>query len=324
MVEGGHRRQVKNLSIMIDDLLDISRINQGKIQLQKEPLHVGPVIAKAVEAVSHLIEAKRHELNVSLATGQIRVNADPTRLEQIVTNLITNAAKYTDPGGKITVTAAPERDSVVIKVGDNGIGIAPELLDSVFELFTQAEKSLDRARGGLGIGLSVVKKLVEMHGGTVEASSGGLGLGSEFSVRPPAIKANARATPAKPRPAGEPSAKRILVVDDSVDTAIGMASLLRMAGHEVEIAHDGNAAIEAARKFRPQVFLLDIGLPGLSGYDVAAMLREEGHFQDSVFIAASGYGQQHDRERSRASGFHHHISKPVDFDLLVEIIGMPE
>ena len=317
-------RQVKNLSIMIDDLLDISRINQGKIQLKKEPLHVGPVIARAVEAVSHLIEEKRHELNVSVATGQMRVKADPTRLEQIVTNLITNAAKYTDPGGSITVAAASERGSVVIKVKDNGIGLTPEMLGEVFELFAQAEKSLDRARGGLGIGLSVVKKLVEMHGGSVEAASGGLGQGSEFSVGMPALKEKARSTTEKPRPAGETQSKRILVVDDIVDTAIGMARLLRMAGHEVEITHDGNAAIEVARAFLPEVLLLDLGLPGLSGYEVAAMLREEEGFKDSVFIAASGYGQEHDRERSRASGFNHHISKPVDFELLVELIATPK
>jgi CheY-like chemotaxis protein len=198
------------------------------------------------------------------------------------------------------------------------------MLGEVFELFAQAEKSLDRARGGLGIGLSVVKKLVEMHGGTVEASSGGLGQGSEFSVRLPALKEEVRSTTEKSRPDGETRSKRILVVDDSVDTAIGMARLFRTTGHEVEIAHDGNAAIEVARAFLPEVLLLDIGLPGLNGYEVASMLREEEGFKDSVFIAASGYGQQHDRERSRASGFDHHIAKPVDFDLLVELIATPK
>jgi len=316
-------RQVKNLSIMIDDLLDVSRINQGKIHLKLEPLHVAPVIARAVESVSHLIEEKRHELNISVATGPMRVKADPTRLEQIVTNLVTNAAKYTDPGGSITVGAAHERGSVVIKVKDDGLGLTPAMLGQVFELFAQAEKSLDRARGGLGIGLSVVKKLVEMHGGTVEATSAGLGRGSEFSVRLPALREQSQAATEMPPRLGETQSRRILVVDDSVDTAVGMAMLLRMVGHEVEIAHDGHAAVEAARAFLPEVLLLDIGLPGLSGYEVAAMLRGDVVFKGSVFIAASGYGQEHDRERSRASGFDHHISKPVDFDLLVELIATP-
>jgi PAS domain S-box-containing protein len=316
-------RQVKNLSVMIDDLLDISRINLGKIQLKQEPLHVGPVIARAVESVSHLIEEKKHELNVSVATGAMRVKADPTRLEQVITNLLSNAVKYTDPGGSISITAAPEDDDVVIRVKGNGIGLTTEMLSEVFELFAQVEKTLDRARGGLGIGLAVVKKLVEMHGGSVDGASDGPDRGSEFTIRMPALKEKTRSGGGKARPVGEMRSRRILVVDDSVDTAIGMARLLRMVGHEVEIAHDGNAAVEAARSFLPDILLLDIGLPGLNGYEVAAMLRKEENFKNNVFIAASGYGQDHDRERSKAAGFNHHISKPVDFDLLVELIASP-
>ncbi len=317
-------RQVKNLSIMIDDLLDVSRINQGKIQLKREPLHVGPVIARAIEAVSHLIEDKRHELNVSVATGAMRVKADPTRLEQVVTNLITNAAKYTDPGGKINVSAYPQDGSVVIKVSDNGIGLTPEMLTEVFELFAQVDKTLDRARGGLGIGLAVVKKIVEMHGGSVTASSAGLGKGSEFSIRLDALNDRAPSRGQERGQGGAALTRRILVVDDSVDTAIGMARLLRMAGHEVEIVHDGNAAIETARAFHPEVLLLDLGLPGLSGYEVAAILSKEPEFKDSIFIAASGYGQDQDREQSRAAGFDHHVAKPVDFDLLTDLIASPK
>ena len=317
-------RQVKNLSRMIDDLLEVSRINRGKIQLKKEPLHVGPVIARAVDSVSHLIEERAHELNISVATGPMRVHADPTRLEQIITNLITNAAKYTDPGGRISVSAHPEPGSVVLKVKDNGIGLSPPMLTEAFELFAQADKSLDRSRGGLGIGLSVVKRLVEMHAGTVWAESDGLGKGSRFAVRLPALKGGEGHAPQPEAPPGETKPQRILVVDDSVDTAIGMMKLLRIAGHEVEIVHDGNEAIEVARTFRPHVILLDIGLPGLSGYDVAARLRNEDCCRHSVLIAASGYGQEQDRERSRAAGFDHHFAKPIDIDLLISIISPPE
>jgi PAS domain S-box-containing protein len=244
-------RQVKNLSIMIDDLLDISRINQGKIELKKEPLNIGPVVARAVEAVSHLIEEKRHHLTVSVNMGSMRVNADPTRLEQVVTNLISNAVKYTDPGGSITISASTDTNSVFIKVSDNGIGLSPEMLPQVFELFTQVEKTLDRARGGLGIGLAVVKKLVELHGGDVSVASNGLGNGSEFVIRLDA--ANAR-EPLREQPEDSPTKpKRMLVVDDNVDTAIGLARLLRMDGHEVEVVHDGLTAIDMAITFQPDV-----------------------------------------------------------------------
>jgi PAS domain S-box-containing protein len=316
-------RQVKNLSHMIDDLLDISRINRGKVQLKKEPVHVGPVIARAVEAVSHLIDEKRHELKVSVATGPMRVNADPTRLEQIVTNLITNAAKYTDPGGSISVTAYPERGRVAIKVKDNGIGLPPEMLTEIFELFSQVDKSLDRGRGGLGIGLTVVKRLVEMHGGSVRASSEGLGKGSEFAVEIPLLEStelrdgggNAR------RGRTGTTSRRILVVDDSVDTAIGMARLLRLSGHEVDIAHEGHAAVEVALSFRPEILILDLGLPGLSGYEVASRLRGEEHCKEAVLIAVSGYGQQQDRELSRAAGIDQHFAKPVDFESLLALIS---
>ncbi len=316
-------RQVQNLSHMIADLLDISRINRGKIHLKKEPTHVGPVVTRAVEASAPLIQEKNHELNVSISTGLSRVNADPTRLEQIITNLLVNAAKYSDPGGTIIVTAQPEDGGVVIKVKDNGIGLSPEMLTEVFEMFSQVDKSLDRTRGGLGIGLSVVKKLVEMHGGTVWASSEGLGKGSEFAVRLPAITESKPSKGERNRStlnSGSPS-RRILVVDDNVDSAIGLARLLRLVGHEVEIAHEGTAAIEIADVFRPEMVLLDIGLPGMSGYDLASELRTHESSRESVFIAVSGYGQEQDRERSRIAGFDHHLAKPVDFDALIELIS---
>ena len=318
-------RQVQNLSHMIDDILDISRINRGKIQLRKEPVHVGPIITRAVESVSHLVQGNNHELNVSVATGPVRVYADPTRLEQIVANLLINAAKYTDPGGSIAVSAYAEDSTIVIRVKDNGIGLSPEVLSEVFELFSQVDKSLDRTRGGLGIGLSVVKKLAEMHGGSVWASSEGLGKGSEFAVRLPALDESTHPQGEETRRAEETGTppRRILVVDDNVDAAVGLARLLRFAGHQLEIAHDGNAAIALADRFRPDVLLLDIGLPGLSGYEVASQLRTHESCRECLFIAVSGYGQEQDRERSRAAGFHHHLAKPVDIDLLIDLIASP-
>jgi CheY-like chemotaxis protein len=254
----------------------------------------------------------------------MRVKADPTRLEQIITNLISNAAKYTDPGGRIEVSAYPEEDHhVIISVKDNGIGLTETMQTEVFQLFTQVEKTLDRARGGLGIGLAVVKKLVEMHGGTVEATSPGLNQGSEFTVRFPAVHEPGSSHDSEARPPTRPPARRILVVDDNVDTAIGMARLLRLEGHEVEIAHDGPAGLELAQSYLPQILILDIGLPGLNGYEVASTLREDERFHDSLFIAASGYGQEHDRERSRQAGFDHHSAKPIDLDALLELIAVP-
>lgn len=316
-------RQVKNLTRMIDDLLDVSRINRGKVQLKKEALHVGPVIARAVETVSHLVQEKNHELSINVANGPMRVNADPTRLEQIIANLLTNAAKYTDQEGRITVHAYRERDAVFIKVADNGIGLSPDMLSEVFELFSQVDKSLERSRGGLGIGLSVVRRLVEMHGGTVSASSAGLSKGSEFTVRLPALPDSPLSETAERDTADMvgTASSRILVVDDSVDTALSMAKLLRLAGHEVETAHDGHTAIEVASSFRPEVLLLDLGLPGLSGYEVAAALRRAECCDRSTFIAASGYGQTQDRERSRAAGFDYHLAKPIDLDSLRELIA---
>lgn len=314
-------RQVRHLSRMIDDLLDISRINRGKIQLRKEPVHVGPLIARAVESASHLIQEKNHELVLSIAPGPMLVSADPTRLEQIVTNLLVNAVKYTDEGGRIVVEAHPEDEKILIRIQDSGIGLSSESITDIFTLFSQVDKSLERSRGGLGIGLSVVKRLVEMHGGEVWATSEGLGNGSEFHVLLPALKEPSPSPDeSRPDPAGGSTPRKILVVDDNVDSAITLARLLQLTGQEAEISHDGNAAIDLAESFRPDVLILDLGMPGLSGFDIAAELRSRDCCRHSIFIALSGYGQSQDFERSRAAGFDHHLTKPVDFEHLQGIL----
>jgi CheY-like chemotaxis protein len=242
------------------------------------------------------------------------------RVEQIVLNLLTNAAKYTESGGTIWLTGALEGDEVIITVRDTGVGIPPEKLPQMFELFTQGERSIARSEGGLGIGLTIVQKLAELHGGGVTATSDGPGRGSEFVVRLPASRRPA-APGAQPAAAVARKGARILVVDDNEDTARGMARLLKLLGNDVRSCHDGPSALEAARDFRPEYVLLDIGLPGMDGYQVAATLRDDDCCREAVIIAVSGYGQEEDRRRSAAAGFDHHLVKPVDIDSLVTLIG---
>jgi PAS domain S-box-containing protein len=315
-------RQVKQLARLIDDLLDVSRITSGKIRLRRDHVDAGPVLDQAVETVQPLVEERGHELLVSIDRGGLPLWADPTRLEQVVVNLLTNAAKYTDPGGRIWLTAGRDGQDVVITVRDTGDGIPPDMIPEMFKLFVQGERSIARSEGGLGIGLTVVQKLAEMHGGGVTASSEGVGKGSTFAVRIPL----ARRPPAKTDGVDAPPKKesqelsRILVVDDHPDTARGMARLLKLRGNEVAVAHDGPSAVETARTFRPAFVLLDIGLPGMDGYAVAATLRQDAGLTGTVIIGVSGYGQEEDRRRSRAAGFDHHLVKPVDFDTLVSLL----
>jgi PAS domain S-box-containing protein len=318
------QRQVKHLARLIDDLLDVSRITRGKIGLRKEHLNLSPIVSSALEAVRPLIEERKHELNVSLAAGALRLEADALRLEQILVNLLTNAAKFTDAGGRIWLTASHERDNILIKVRDTGVGITPELLPRIFDLFTQGDRSSARSEGGLGIGLTLVQKLAQMHGGDVIAVSGGAGQGSEFMVRLPALKDSAaqRPTPKTTLPRVARQSSRILVVDDNADTAKGLGRLLTLLGHEVQLAYDGRAAIELARSHRPEIVLLDIGLPGMDGYEVVKRLRTEG-CGGSLIIAVSGYGQEEDRRRSRQAGFDHHLVKPVDYDALMSLLSLP-
>jgi PAS domain S-box-containing protein len=315
------QRQVEQLSRLVDDLLDVSRITRGKISLQKQRLDLGAVIARAVETSQPLIDSRRHRITLSLPPEPVELEADPARLEQILTNLLTNAAKYMEEEGQIWLTAAVEEDQAVLRVKDDGLGIAPEMLPRLFDLFAQAERSLDRSQGGLGIGLTLVRRLVEMHGGTVEARSQGLGKGSEFIVHLPLHSTEPREAaprPLPPRPNCLPRSCRVLVVDDNVDSAESLAMLATGWGHAVEA---GPAALEAARRQQPDLVLLDIGLPGMDGYEVARQLRRMGELKETLLIAMTGYGQAEDRLRSQAAGFQHHLVKPVDTEALRTLLG---
>jgi PAS domain S-box-containing protein len=317
-------RNVKHLARLIDDLLDVSRITRGKIQLRKEPLDVASVVHRAIESARPLIEARDQNLQVDIAPGTFSALADPVRLEQIVSNLLTNAAKYSDRGGQIWLSADQEEQSIVIKVRDEGIGIPAEQLSHVFELFAQGERSLARSEGGLGIGLTLARTLAEMHGGSVTAASDGPGKGSEFIVRLPALLSFAEATPPKTGVDRSASGRsRILVIDDNAELAQGMSRLLTMLNHEVWMAYDGPSGLETARGQRPDVILLDIGLPGMDGYQVAEQLRREDFGKDLRLIAVTGYGHESDRQRARSAGFDQFVTKPVDYSTLLALVAAP-
>jgi PAS domain S-box-containing protein len=319
-------RQVGHLSRMVDDLLDVSRFNQGKIHLRRELIDVASILRCAEQAALPLIRERNHCLSVSCEPASLLIEADPTRLEQILVNLLTNAAKYSEAGGRIWLSAGLEGEEVVFRLRDTGVGISEDLLENMFDLFVQGDRSLARSEGGLGIGLTLVQALSRLHGGTITASSAGVGKGSEFMVRLPAwkptmIPVESVQTPGLiPEVEVSPRNLRILVVDDNVDTARGLARLLKHIGHAVEVAHDGPSAIEIARTLLPDSVLLDIGLPGMDGYKVAEQLRSEACGKDAVVIAVSGYGQDEDRRRSMAAGCNHHMTKPVDFDDLVKLL----
>ncbi|MEK6336400.1 MAG: ATP-binding protein [Acidobacteriota bacterium] len=314
-------RQVGQLAHLVDDLLEVSRVITGRIQLQFEHLDVRAIAEHAVASVQPLIERK-HVLSVSLPGEPVWVKGDPTRLEQVIVNLLTNAAKYTDEGGRIWLTVKQEEDEVevVLRVRDTGVGIAPELLPSIFDLFTQAPRTVDRSQGGLGIGLSLVKKLVELHGGKVAAHSAGLGQGSEFVVRLPAVSAaGAPITPIGTAQRSGPTS-RVLVVDDNVDAADMLVMMLQMFGHEVKAAYTGQAALETAVEYEPDFVLLDIGLPDMNGYEVAQHLRQLEQIKNVRLIAITGYGQDADRQRSQEAGIDLHLVKPVDPKKLQEVL----
>ena len=319
-------RQVKHLARLVDDLLDVSRITRGSIRLRKEAVDLVTVAERAVEATRPLIEARGHHLQLDFPDRPLRLEADPTRLEQVISNLLNNAAKYTMPGGQIWLSVKSEGPEAVVRVRDTGIGVPPDVLGRVFEPFVQSDGSLARSEGGLGIGLTLVRSLVEMHGGTVEAHSPGLGQGSEFVVRLP-VRPSASAA-AERYESDEPASplthrSRVLVVEDNVDAAESLAALLRLWGHEVQVVHDGLAAIDAAREQRPEVVLLDIGLPGLDGYQVARKLREEVGLDQALLVAMTGYGQPEDRRRSQEAGIHLHYVKPVEPAILRELLANP-
>ncbi len=315
-------RQVNHMALLLDDLLDIARITQGKLQLKREKLSLLPVVDAAVEAVQPTLERKNQQLEVKLPSEAIQLEADHLRLAQVISNLLTNAAKYSDPGSRIVLACSVQPDGLVLSVRDNGIGIAAESLAGVFEMFSQVDSGHGRSDGGLGIGLALVKGIVELHGGRVEARSAGLGQGSEFIVHLP-LGGEAR-TASRPTGNGEQmpaTARKILIADDNRDAADSLAILLEMAGHEVRVAHLGKTALALAQTFRPDTALLDIGMPDLSGYEVAESLRKEPWASDIRLIALTGWGQDSDRRRALEAGFHHHLIKPVDPDKLAELVG---
>ena len=308
-------RHTDHLVRLVDDLLDVSRISQGKISLQWESVHLASVIRSALETSSHSIEARGHALDVHLPQEELWVCGDAVRLSQIVANLLLNAAKFTAPGGRIAISAVREDDNVRIRLCDNGIGIAAASIDSIFGLFEQSGHSPDRVQDGLGIGLSLVRKLVTLHGGQVSVSSPGVGLGSTFEVLLP-LDANVP-QPVAPAPqAASGASQRILVVDDNCDAADTLAELLEMYGHTVRTAYTGTQATERTLEFKPDIVFLDIGLPDMSGYEVAVQLRQLPIPQQFLLVALTGYGQEHDRQAALQAGFNEHFAKPVDFGKL--------
>lgn len=313
-------RQLGQVVRLVDDLLDVSRITRGMLELRKERIEVASVIHQCVEACRPLAESAKHELIVSLPSEPVYLCADSTRMNQVFGNLLSNAIKYTEPGGRIWLTVVRQGSNVVVNLKDTGVGIPPDKLDSVFEMFTQIDRSVERSQGGLGIGLSVVKRLVEMHGGSVAAYSQGEGCGSEFVVRLPILLERSKLKTPIVEPARTTS-RRILVVDDNRDAAASLATLLNLTGSETRTAYDGLEAVEAAAAFRPDVVLLDLGLPKLDGYDVCRRIREQPWGKDMVLVALTGWGQEEDRRLSRDAGFNHHMVKPIDFAGLRKVLA---
>jgi PAS domain S-box-containing protein len=317
-------RQVHQLVRLVDDLMDVSRYMQGKIELRKERIELATAVARAVETARPGIDAQRHDLTVSLPTESLPLEADPVRLAQVLSNLLTNAGKYTEPGGRIWLTAERHGDEAVLRIKDSGIGIGPDMLPRVFDMFVQVDPAATRSQGGLGIGLMLVKTLVMMHGGNVEANSAGLGTGSEFVVRLPLVS----------RGLGEPEApgknefrhspfsrRRVLVVDDNVDAADSLATLLCLGGHEVQVAHGGPAALELVKVYRPEMAFLDIGMPGMDGYEVARRMRKQPGLEKVVLAALTGWGQEEDRRRTSEAGFDHHLVKPPELKMVESLLA---
>ncbi|PCC75286.1 PAS domain S-box-containing protein [Nannocystis exedens] len=313
-------RQLSHMVRLIDDLMDVSRISRNKLELRRERILLADVIGSAVETARPQIEAAGHDLQVSLPPGPVYLDADLTRLAQVFSNLLTNSAKYTAPGGRIRLAAERRGDEIVVAVTDNGIGIPADSLSSIFDMFSQVDRSLERSAGGLGVGLALVKGLVEMHGGSVTAASAGEGRGSTFTVRLGALADPSRPHAADPPAAGRGPSCRVLVVDDNHDGAGAMAMMLEMLGHEVQTAHDGVEAVEAADAFRPQVIFMDVGMPRLNGLDATRRIRERPWGKDIAVIALTGWGQEADRARSRAAGCDCHLVKPVKVEDLERLL----
>jgi PAS domain S-box-containing protein len=316
-------RQARHMKRLLDDLLDVSRVSQGKIELRTERVDLGRLLLEAVEVSRPMLAEKRQELSFMLAPQAVALDADPTRLAQVFSNLIDNAVKYTQPGGHIAIRSAVENGEAVISVRDDGVGMTPDLLASAFDLFVQGTRALDRAQGGLGIGLTLVRTLVKMHGGSVQAFSEGPGQGCELVVRLPLASAGeaSPSTPASAKRGDKDAVLRVLVVEDNADTAAVLGQLLRLLGHQVTLAHDGPTALAAAATAPPDLVLLDIGVPGMDGYAIAAGLRASGHTR-AALVAVTGYGRDEDFRRSREAGFDHHLVKPIDLPQLQRITAL--
>ena len=312
-------RQLQHLVRLVDDLMEVSRITRDSIELRKELLPLQSAVQSAIEISQPLVAEHRHRLEVDLQPDRLVVNGDRTRLAQIVANLLNNAAKYTPDGGRIRLQLTREGDYAVVRVTDNGAGIPPDMLTRVFEMFTRLDRALERTQGGLGIGLSLVQRLAQLHGGSVEAHSDGLGRGSEFVVRLP-LAAGKSADNGGVKQEPELPACRLLIADDNRDAARVLALLLRTLGQDVHVAHDGEQAIEKARELKPDVVLLDLGMPVLSGYEAARRMRREPWGKDLVLVAVTGWGQEHDKQRTKAAGFDHHLVKPVTAAVLKELL----
>jgi signal transduction histidine kinase/CheY-like chemotaxis protein len=314
-------RQLSHLARLVDDLIDVSRISRDRLEIRREPIELRGLLASCIETCRSMTEERGQHVDLSVPATAVYVEADQVRLSQVFGNILNNASKYTDQGGRISCVAELHDDEIVVRIGDSGIGIAPDQLDSVFEMFRQIDHGPAWARGGLGIGLTLAKRLVELHGGSISAHSTGHGEGSEFVVCLPLASQPSPAEEAdRTNPPPVTESRRILLVDDNLDTATSLAVLFQIAGHETAVAHEGIAAIESAAGFRPHVILLDIGLPGMSGYDICRRLRERAWAQAITIIALTGWGQEADREKSRAAGFDHHLVKPVDFPELLALV----
>ncbi|HSG40396.1 MAG TPA: ATP-binding protein, partial [Thermoanaerobaculia bacterium] len=317
-------RQVAHLTRLVDDLLDMSRVTSNKITLQREPVELAELVQDALEVSRPLIESHRHTLEVRTAPEPLWVHGDPTRLSQVILNLLNNSAKYTPPGGHIWLTIEREGSDAVLRVRDTGIGIPADLLPKVFDLFVQGERSLDRAEGGLGIGLTLVRQLIQIHGGSVQALSPGPDQGTELIVRLPLLASESLPAqkPGSHETGGSPEARprRILIVDDNSDATLTLHALLELWGHEVRSAQDGPAALAAAAELQPEIVLLDLGLPGMSGFEVAPALRAMPGLRGVMIVAVTGYGQEEDRRRTREAGFDRHLVKPVDPEELRKLI----
>jgi CheY-like chemotaxis protein/two-component sensor histidine kinase len=316
-------RQVQRMGLLLDDLLDVSRITRGRLELRKDYVDLQSLVNSAVETARPLIDAKNHTLTLDLPANPVVLEVDPLRLSQALSNLLTNAAKYTDAQGKIKLAAWQDAEGLAIRVTDNGIGIEPSVIKGLFEMFSQIDSAIDRAEGGLGIGLALVKGLVALHGGTVQAASPGLGRGSEFTIRlPRPVVLERRATGSnKPAPAAQTGPRgKIVVADDNRDAADSLKLLLELSGYDSFVAYNGQQALELGARERPSAFILDVGMPDMTGYEVARRIRQQAWGRSVLLIAVTGWGQDDDKERAKAAGFDHHFTKPVNPESVEQVL----